>query len=215
MIYIETTDGRVNFIHHNPLDENLGMGLTQDELERRGFLTESQIPIPENQNGFEPILYYDKNKGFFFKYIDIGENMELDDLKPYKVNFIENECDKYLKSNPLSYANEFNDKYHINIDDKSYNDIIISLMSKNLSNEIESEEDVMIQIPTTSGQLLKFSIDDATSLLHNIEELRNPILEYKSKLIQKVNSYQSKELILMMSFDFRSKDLRYNEVYES
>ena len=67
--FIKTENDKVTFIHYLPFDEKNGMGKTEEELLKEGYLVD-EIPEAEQIDGKIPILYYTKEKDFWYEYID-------------------------------------------------------------------------------------------------------------------------------------------------
>lgn len=76
MNYIETTNGKVTFTHYMPFDPVYGLGRTEDELKKTGYLVES---VPEYAGevpaGKAPELYYD-GTAFSWKLIDLPKKAD-------------------------------------------------------------------------------------------------------------------------------------------
>ena len=71
MVYIQTTDGRITFTHYMPFDPVYGLGKTEEELKKTGYLVES-VPeyageVPE---GKAPELRYD-GTAFSWELVDL------------------------------------------------------------------------------------------------------------------------------------------------
>ena len=71
MVYIQTTDGRITFTHYMPFDPVYGLGKTEEELKKTGYLVES-VPeyageVPE---GKAPELHYD-GTAFSWELVDL------------------------------------------------------------------------------------------------------------------------------------------------
>ena len=74
MIYFETNDiGQLTFIHYMPFNEKYGMGKTEEELLKTGYLVES-LPIytGEIPEGKVPELRYD-GTAFSWEMVDAPE----------------------------------------------------------------------------------------------------------------------------------------------
>lgn len=76
MNYIETTNGKVTFTHYMPFDPVYGLGKTEEELKKTGYLVES-IPeyageVPE---GKAPELRYD-GTAFSWELIDLPKKAD-------------------------------------------------------------------------------------------------------------------------------------------
>lgn len=74
MIYFETNDiGQLTFIHYMPFDNRYGMGKTEEELRKTGYLVES-LPeyTGEIQEGKIPELRYD-GTAFSWEMVDAPE----------------------------------------------------------------------------------------------------------------------------------------------
>lgn len=76
MNYIETTNGKVTFTHYMPFDPVYGLGKTEEELKKTGYLVES-VPeyageVPE---GKLPELCYD-GTAFSWELIDLPKKAD-------------------------------------------------------------------------------------------------------------------------------------------
>lgn len=76
MNYIETTNGKVTFTHYLPFDPVYGLGKTEEELKKTGYLVES-VPeyageVPE---GKAPELRYD-GTAFSWELIDLPKKAD-------------------------------------------------------------------------------------------------------------------------------------------
>lgn len=76
MNYIETTNGKVTFTHYLPFDPVYGLGKTEKELKKTGYLVES-VPeytgeVPE---GKAPELRYD-GTAFSWELIDLPKKAD-------------------------------------------------------------------------------------------------------------------------------------------
>lgn len=76
MNYIETTNGKVTFTHYLPFDPVYGLGKTEEELKKTGYLVES-VPeytgeVPE---GKAPELCYD-GTAFSWELIDLPKKAD-------------------------------------------------------------------------------------------------------------------------------------------
>lgn len=76
MNYIETTNGKVTFTHYMPFDPVYGLGKTEEELKKTGYLVES-VPeytgeVPE---GKAPELRYDGTT-FSWELIDLPKKAD-------------------------------------------------------------------------------------------------------------------------------------------
>ena len=76
MNYIETTNGKVTFTHYLPFDPVYGLGKTEEELKKTGYLVEA-IPeytgeVPE---GKAPELRYD-GTAFSWELIDLPKKAD-------------------------------------------------------------------------------------------------------------------------------------------
>lgn len=76
MNYIETTNGKVTFTHYMPFDPVYGLGKTEEELKKTGYLVES-VPeyageVPE---GKAPELRYD-GTAFSWELIDLPKKAD-------------------------------------------------------------------------------------------------------------------------------------------
>lgn len=76
MNYIETTNGKVTFTHYLPFDPVYGLGKTEEELKKTGYLVES-VPeyageVPE---GKLPELCYD-GTAFSWELIDLPKKAD-------------------------------------------------------------------------------------------------------------------------------------------
>lgn len=69
MIYIKVeSNGFVSHTHNFPLDPDIGMGKTKEELLMTGYLVEEK-PQPEHRSGFNAVEYYNKETNeIYFKY---------------------------------------------------------------------------------------------------------------------------------------------------
>lgn len=94
MIYLETDSQRkVVSTYFMPFDENYGLGKTESELEITGFLVE-EIPTPESIEGKYSNVFYTKEKGFWFEYVDIPKTPE--QIQAEKIANIENQTAEYM-----------------------------------------------------------------------------------------------------------------------
>ena len=76
MNYIETTNGKVTFTHYMPFDPVYGLGKTEEELKKTGYLVES-VPeyageVPE---GKAPELHYN-GTAFSWELIDLPKKTD-------------------------------------------------------------------------------------------------------------------------------------------
>ena len=76
MNYIETTNGKVTFIHYLPFDPVYGLGKTEAELLETGYLVEA-VPeyVGEVPEGKAPELHYD-GTAFFWELIDLPKKAD-------------------------------------------------------------------------------------------------------------------------------------------
>lgn len=76
MNYIETTNGKVTFTHYLPFDPVYGLGKTEEELKKTGYLVES---VPEYAGevpaGKAPELRYDGTT-FSWELIDLPKKAD-------------------------------------------------------------------------------------------------------------------------------------------
>lgn len=76
MNYIETTNGKVTFTHYLPFDPVYGLGKTEEELKKTGYLVES---VPEYTGdvpaGKAPELRYD-GTAFSWELIDLPKKAD-------------------------------------------------------------------------------------------------------------------------------------------
>lgn len=95
MIYITVdADNEVKQQHFMPFDEIYGLGKTEAELLREGFLVDS-IPQPEQRAGKSPILYYTPATNVFhYEYVDIPKAPE--QIQAEKIANIENQTAEYM-----------------------------------------------------------------------------------------------------------------------
>lgn len=80
MIFFKTDlDNKVDYKHYKPFDTTDGLSKTQVELEQEGYLVDS-FPNPIEQEGKISALYYTKELGFWYEYIDkpLTEREQLD-----------------------------------------------------------------------------------------------------------------------------------------
>jgi hypothetical protein len=76
MIFIKTdAETKVWYTHHMPFDENYGLKKSETELLQEGYLVES-IPQPEIIDGKNAELFYTKDLGFKYEYVDIPKTPE-------------------------------------------------------------------------------------------------------------------------------------------
>ncbi|MGI5895200.1 MAG: hypothetical protein ACOX6P_11535 [Candidatus Merdivicinus sp.] len=76
MVYIETKNEVVFYIHYYPLNEKMGLGKTEEELRKTGYLVDN-IPeygeeVPE---GKQPELHYN-GSDFSWVLVDVPEESE-------------------------------------------------------------------------------------------------------------------------------------------
>ena len=76
MIYIRTENGRITFTHYMPFDPVYGLGKTEEELKKTGYLVES---VPEYAEevpaGKAPELRYD-GTAFSWELIDLPKKAD-------------------------------------------------------------------------------------------------------------------------------------------
>ena len=76
MIYIRTENGRITFTHYMPFDPVYGLGKTEEELKKTGYLVES---VPEYTGdvpaGKAPELRYD-GTAFSWELIDLPKKAD-------------------------------------------------------------------------------------------------------------------------------------------
>ena len=76
MIYIRTENGRITFTHYMPFDPVYGLGKTEEELKKTGYLVES---VPEYAGevpaGKAPELRYD-GTAFSWELIDLPKKAD-------------------------------------------------------------------------------------------------------------------------------------------
>lgn len=74
MIYIKTNQNhKLVYIHYAWDDEKYGLHKTKEELEKTGYFV-NEIPEEPQKEGFSQILYYTKEKGFWFEYEQMTNN---------------------------------------------------------------------------------------------------------------------------------------------
>lgn len=78
MIFITVNNENVvDFMHYMPFDNEHGLGKTKEELEIEGFLIETKPQIPENQEGKQATLCFDRTAlSFYYKYVDMPKTPE-------------------------------------------------------------------------------------------------------------------------------------------
>lgn len=67
--------GRVQLIHYMPFDAKNGLGMTEAELLKMGYLVD-EIPEPQAVEGKIAEAHYTTEKGFWYEYIDAPVNEE-------------------------------------------------------------------------------------------------------------------------------------------
>lgn len=65
--FIKVENDKVTFIHYLPFDEKNGMGKTEEELLKEGYLVD-EIPEAEEKEGMVAVMYYEPQKGFWYEY---------------------------------------------------------------------------------------------------------------------------------------------------
>ena len=67
--FITVEETKVQLIHFMPFDAKDGLGMTEEELLKVGFLLD-EIPDPAVIEGKIPEAHYTPEKGFWYEYID-------------------------------------------------------------------------------------------------------------------------------------------------
>lgn len=70
--FIRTENTKVMFTHFMPFDEKYGMGKTEEELLKEGYLID-EIPEPEHQEGKIAEAHYMPEQGYYYEYVDAPE----------------------------------------------------------------------------------------------------------------------------------------------
>lgn len=68
--------GRVMFTHYMPFDVKEGLGKTEEELLKEGYLLD-EIPEPQRIEGKIAEAHYTPEKGFFYEYIDAPSSQNI------------------------------------------------------------------------------------------------------------------------------------------
>lgn len=88
MIYIELNENNeVMYAHHNPTK------LTK-EYKEKGLELNLEIPKSEKKIGKQPILYYTKEKGFWYEYEDIPKSKE--EMLEERIDLMQKALDELL-----------------------------------------------------------------------------------------------------------------------
>lgn len=76
--FITVESGKVQLIHCMPFDAKEGLGKTEEELLKKGYLLDD-IPEPQRIEGKIAEAHYTPEKGFYYEYIDApnSQNMTL------------------------------------------------------------------------------------------------------------------------------------------
>lgn len=76
--FIRTENGKVELIHYMPFDKRHGLGKTEEELLKEGYLLDD-IPEPQRLEGRIAEAHYTPEDGFYYEYIDApgSQNMTL------------------------------------------------------------------------------------------------------------------------------------------
>lgn len=69
MIFLKVKNGVVEYINYVPFDPIRGLGKTEEELLKVGYLVNS-IPDPVRAKDKEPVLKHDEVKGLYYEYVD-------------------------------------------------------------------------------------------------------------------------------------------------
>ena len=67
--FIRTEGTKITFTHFMPFDEQYGMGKTEEELLKEGYLID-EIPDPEQKEGKTAEAHYTPERGYYYEYID-------------------------------------------------------------------------------------------------------------------------------------------------
>ncbi|MDV6040370.1 hypothetical protein N7X28_28545 [Bacillus sp. SM-B1] len=129
MIFIKLSKtGSIEFIHHDPLNTNYGLG-TEEELKEleangEGVLLE-QLPESQVTPGKQAVLKYDKEKGLYHEYVDapITPEKELENTKK-QMALMQQALDEMIINNPSKEVQALNDKQVLM--QKALDELIIS-----------------------------------------------------------------------------------------
>lgn len=69
--FIRTEGTKVTFTHYMPFDEKNGLGKTEDELLKEGYLLD-EIPEPQQQEGKVAEAHFSPEQGFWYEYTDVA-----------------------------------------------------------------------------------------------------------------------------------------------
>lgn len=86
--FIRVENTKVMFTHFMPFDEKYGMGKSEEELLKEGYLID-EIPEPEQQEGKIAEAHYTPEKGYYYEYVDAPEPKPETDVEALKAEVSE------------------------------------------------------------------------------------------------------------------------------
>lgn len=208
-IYIVVKDTVVKYIHFNPFDPINGMGQSRNQLLLTGTLTKSQVPEVQNKENKLPILHYEKDKGFYYKYIDIdSSDMTLDELKDAKIDLTKILLQKYIAQNPLLSDCHGGKVATYSIDESKMVRMSLMITSYMVLTQFGIKDQITWN--ETGKNCEVWTLEECVKLLAQWKPIIKALIERQQLLEIQIKECNVKELVSAINIEYRSADPRYN-----